>query len=392
MKKLKIGAVTTWPPHRDGIAIYSAELYRSLSANAEIDVFANKRPGQLRNSAEEPKGLVVIETWRRGSILFPLQILKNVLRSKPDIVHVQHGWLLYGGPPESLMLPPFLLLLRLSHRPLIITMHTIVRRGLVRYRFPLANQIVNLATLGITKMLALFSSQIIVLNDLARKVLLEEFGVRKDKVSIIPHGLKRANKSSENKWKANPLILSLGFLRKGKELDSLITGFQDFTMKYPDATLFVVGGVHAHDNATYSAMLKDLASYPEVMKKAIFWNFATENQLDDFVSASDAVVLLSSEHFYVESSGALARVADFEKPVICSKVPKFQAELTDGLNCIMVKPQDPKSLSEALCMLIEKKELSSKIALNLRTRFGANYWDSIAKKHLELYEAVLGDS
>ena len=118
----------------------------------------------------------------------------------------------------------------------------------------------------------------------------------------------------------------------------------------------------------------------------------TEQELDKFVSASDVVVLLSSEHFYVESSGTLARVAGFEKPIICSKVPKFQAELKDGVDCIMVKTHDPNSLSDAISMLIENKEFRNIIALNLKARFRKNYWNAIAKKHLELYEAVLSAS
>ena len=389
MKPLKVCAVTTWPPHKDGIAIYSAELYRSMSTNAEIKVVANKLPAQVRNAAEEPESLVVIDSWKRGGLFYSLRILSSVIRSKPDIVHVQHGWLLHGGTNSSIMFPSLLCLLHLSRRPLIVTMHTVVRRRFVRHRFRLVNQLANLATLWVTKMLALFSSKIIVLNELAKTVLLKEFALREDKVFVIPHGVKRASANSGNKWKAKPMILAVGFLRKGKDLECLITAFQDVSLKYPDATLLVVGGLHAHDDASHVTKLKHLASDLKVREKMIFQGFATEHELDEFVSASDMVVLLSSEHFYVESSGTLARVADFGKPVICSKVPKFQAELTDGVDCVMVKPHDPNSLSDAISLLIENKELRSAIALNLKVRFSTNYWDAIARKHLEVYEAVL---
>ena len=360
-----------------------------MSADAEIKILANKLPGDIRNIDREPKGIAVEQTWRRGSIFFPLQILNNILKSKPDIIHLQYGWLLYGGAAESTIFLPILLLLRLTQKPIIVTMHTVVLRSFVKYRFNVANQIANLAILGITKMLALASSCIIVLNDLAKEVLVKEFGIMEDKVVVIPHGSKEANASSKSERKANPLILSLGFLREGKDLDCLITSFKDVSVTYPNAELLIVGGKHAHDSGSFDTKLKELASQSRQITNIMFWDYASEYELDKFASASDVVVLLSSEHFYVESSGALARIANFEKPVICSRVPKFQSELEDGLNCIMVKPQDPESLANALRALIENEDLRNKIAANLKTRFGANHWDIIAKRHLKLYEAEL---
>jgi glycosyltransferase involved in cell wall biosynthesis len=251
----------------------------------------------------------------------------------------------------------------------------------------------NLTILCVTKIVALLSSKIIVLNEAAKNVLIKEFGVTEKKVSVIPHGVKRATSSPVNNLNLKPVILSMGFLRKSKTLECLITAFQNVLVKCPNTVLLVVGGLHAHDNDSASTLtsLKQLISDQKLNEKVILKGFVSEHELDKFISTSDIIVLLSSERFYVESSGTLARVADFERPIICSKVPKFQAELKNGVDCIMVIPNDRNSLSSAISLLIEKEGLRRNIALNLKNRFKKNYWETIAKKHLELYKAVISD-
>ena len=38
---MKVCAVTTWPPHRDGVALYSAELYKQTAKLVDLVVVAN---------------------------------------------------------------------------------------------------------------------------------------------------------------------------------------------------------------------------------------------------------------------------------------------------------------------------------------------------------------
>jgi glycosyltransferase involved in cell wall biosynthesis len=381
---MEVCAITTWPPHRDGIALYSAKLYTGMAKLANIKVATNTVSKQTSGAIKEINNIAVVRCWKRGNPLYILQILNRVLKSRADIVHVQHGWLLYGGVISSTLFPLLLCFLRLSHKRVIITMHTVIRRDAFTYGPFLVSQLAKMTTFLVTKMLAL----------LMKRVLLREFGLRKDKIIIIPHGVEKAKTvfEDEHKRKEKFQILSLSFLREKKRLEYLIKAFQRVSMQYPNARLVIIGGRHTHDDASCVTKLKRLVSNSSVRTKVIFTNFVTEDALNQFVLASDAIVLLSGERGYVETSGAVARVADFEKPVICSKVPKFQGELNDGNNCVMVEPSNSEHLSKAINLLLENAELRKNLALNLKTKFSPRYWDTVAKKHLKLYECVLKNS
>ena len=391
---MKVCVITTWPPHRDGIALYSAKLYTCMAKLVNVKVVANTVSKQTSSTIKETNNIAVVRCWKRGNPLYILQILNRVMKSRADIVHVQHGWLLYGGVISSTLFPLLLCFLRLIHKRVIVTMHTVIRRDAFTYGPFLVSQLAKMTTFLVTKMLALFSSKLVVHNKLMKSVLLREFGLRKDKTIIIPHGVEKAKTvfEDEHKRKEKFQILSLSFLREKKGLEYLIKAFQRASTQYPNARLVIIGGRHTHDDASYVTKLKLLVFNSSVRTKVIFTNFVTEDALNEFISASDVIVLLSGERGYVETSGALTRVADFEKPVICSKVPKFQGELNDGNNCVMVEPSNSEHLSKAINLLLENAELRKNLALNLKTKFSPRNWDTVAKKHLKLYECVLKNS
>lgn len=391
---MRVCAITTWPPHKDGIALYSAKLYTCMAKLVNVKVVANTVSEQASSTIKEIPNIAVVRCWKRGNPLYILQILNSALKSRADIVHVQHGWLLYGGVISSTLFPLLLCFLRLSRKRVIVTMHTVIRRSAFTYGSFLVSQLAKMTTVLVTKMLALFSSKLVVHNKLMKSVLLREFGLRKDKVIIIPHGVEKAKVvfEDEHEKKGKFQILSLGFLRERKGLEYLITAFHRVLMQHPNARLVIIGGRHAHDDASCLTKLKFLVSNSSVRTKVIFTNFVTEDALNEFISASDVVVLLSGERGYVETSGALARVADFEKSVICSKVPKFQGELNDGNDCVMVEPGNSEHLSKAINLLLENADLRKNLALNLKTKFSSRCWDTVARKHLKLYERILKNS
>jgi len=391
---MKVCAITTWPPHRDGLALYSAKLYACVAKLANVKVVTNTVSGLTSGTDKEINNITIVRCWKRGNPLYVLQILNRVLKSRADIVHVQHGWLLYGGVLSSTLFPLLLFFLWVCHKRVIVTMHTVIRREAFTYGSFLVNQLARTTTFLVTRMLASFSSRLVVHNKLMESVLLTEFGLRKDKAIIIPHGVAKAEIGfeAEHERKEGLQILSLGFLREKKKLEHLIEAFQRVLKQHPNARLVIIGERHAHDDASYATKLKLLVSNSNIGTQVMFADFVTEDALDEFISASDVIVLLSGERGYVETSGALARVADFEKPVICSKVPKFQGELSDGNDCVMVEPNNSEHLSKAINLMLENLNLRKNLALNLKTKFSPRYWDTVAKKHLELYTCVLTNS
>ena len=394
MKNMKICAVTTWPPHRDGVALYSAYLYGHMSKNAginEIIILANKSdssaPFKINLEKDRCK---VVRCWRRGSFLYPFKIFRDVLKENPNIIHLQHGWLLYGDKIHALLFPALLFFLRLLHKPVIVTIHTVVRRKARLYNNRIVNFMAKIAIIFLTRTIVKLSDRVIVHNHLMKKILEESYSLKKEekKIFVVPHGVKEILKKPMENTRENGAIqiLSLGFIRKKSGIEYLIEAFKSFSANYPNTTLVIVGGRHAHDKEDYTEAIKRiLANSP---KNIVFTDFIDEEKLDELIWKSEIVVLSAVEDCYIEASGSLARVAMYGKPVICNRVPKFEIELKDGEDCIMTKPKDKGSLMKALTLLFKDAKLRERLGCKLKEKFRGKCWSNVAKRHLELFKSV----
>ncbi len=385
---MKVCAVTTWPPHKDGIALYSAELYTQTAKLVDVEVVANIPRQQKLAESREETDVAVSRCWRRG-FRYPTRIFGSALKTNCHVVHLQHGWLLYGGLVSALLFPALLSFFRLGRKPFVVTMHTVIRKDAHIFADSVVNFLARIAVLFISRCILHFSDRVIVHNCLMKKVLQTEYGAKEEKISVIPHGVKKAAKKTKFSPKGEKLrILSLGFLRKGKGIEHLIEAFEKFLEKCPDAKLVIVGGSHAHDKTGYPQGFKRFLA-PKLQKQVSFTGFIDEASLVQLIWRSDIVVLQSTEPYYVEASGALATVADYGKPVICSRVPKFQSGMQDGEHYLAVAPSDSTELTKAFVLLLENTELRSHLGRNLKEKSKDRQWSTVAKEHVALYCRVL---
>jgi len=386
---LKMCAITTWPPHQDGISFYSAQLYDHIGRRIEVKVLANIINFTKRDS--EVGNCKIVRCWRRGSIAYPFKIFREIMMEKPDVIHLQHGWFLYGDKISPLLFPLLLFILRLTRKPLIVTMHTVIGWKPRLYENAILNFIARVIILLLTRSIVNLSDKIIVHNNLMKRALIDFYSLHRDhwKIFVIPHGVKEKAKKCRGVSKEEGIkILSLGFLRKQKGIEYLIEAFKIFSTQYPKSTLIIVGGKHAHDDGEYIKLLKRRLLYENV-KNVIFTGFIDEETLDKLIWESKIIVLPSLGSYYFEASGSLARVAMYGKPIVCSKVPKFKADLEDGKDCVMVEFNNPKKLADVLFLLVSDVNFRRKIGKNLGKKFRDRVWDKVAEQHINLFRDAL---
>jgi glycosyltransferase involved in cell wall biosynthesis len=206
------------------------------------------------------------------------------------------------------------------------------------------------------------------------------------KITIIPHGIRRCCALESPKRNCQARILSLGFIRERKGIEDLITAFKQVLRLFPGAKLIIVGGQHAHDKGEYRRNIQKLVE-PNLDKSVFFTGFVDERLLERLVHKSDIIVLISKD-VYVESSGALATVADCGKPIICSRIPKFQGDLKTGYDCIMVSPSNSTELSQAIVSLLKDQRFMEILRKNLAKHSESRNWETVAEQHVKLYAAV----
>jgi glycosyltransferase involved in cell wall biosynthesis len=240
----------------------------------------------------------------------------------------------------------------------------------------------------VLKSIVKFSDILIVHNPLMTETLKKEYNTNIDKIAIIPHGVKSACNPKEVQKSKEISIMSLGFLRKDKGISYLIQAFEKFLETYTDAKLIIVGGSHAHDKKDQSERFRQLLTQ-YTQKQVLFTGFVDDKRLEQLIWNSDIIVLQATEPYYVEASGALATVADYGKPVVCSKVPKFQCELRSEEHYLAVASSDSTELAQALTLLMRNEELRNRLGENLREEMKNRQWSTVAVEHIKLYEQLV---
>ncbi len=388
---MKVCAITTWPPHRDGVALYASDLYSHLQRLVLVKILGNLPDESEVSIPHTDEDTRVSRCWKRGSFSYPLRIFRAAFQESPHLLHLHHGWLLYGDVFSSSLFLVLLLLFRLSRKFCVVTMHTVIKRGAHIYDNPLQNLLAQMVIIFVSKFIVKVSDRVIVHNSLMKQILQREYALRDEgsKIVVIPHGVKKPSIKPRTRPKEKRVwILSLGFLRKSKVIAHLIEAFEQLLETAPHARLVIVGGRHAHDKTGFAPSFKSFLT-PILRKSLFFTGFLNEQALDALIWRSTIIVLQSTEHHYVEASGSICRVAGYAKPVICSKVPKFQSELCDGEDCLMTAPSDLPELTQALLSLATNPRLRMRLGANLRKKLENNGWAAVAKQHIKLYTSLL---
>ena len=223
---------------------------------------------------------------------------------------------------------------------------------------------------------------IAVSNDMKEKVV-QEYGVERKKVTVIPNGIDpkkffRTNKLDAQKQCGLELgskyILALSRLSPEKGLDSLIKAFLGVSRQ--DTTLLIVGDGPL--KSKLEEMVKDLG----ISKKVLFFGAVPHEETVKWYNAADVFCLPSlwegCPNVVIESLAS-------GTPVVASNVGGIPDLIPNDSYGILVPAGDPVSLARALDNALNKEWDREKIA-----KFGSrNTWDHVAGQIIEVFEKVL---
>lgn len=205
-----------------------------------------------------------------------------------------------------------------------------------------------------------------------------------DKTKIVPNGvdMDKFNISSlliQRKAK-HPLILSVGMLSRRKGQDVLIKAVPKILKVQPQAEFVIVGG--GPQRMRLTALSRQLG----VKKHVTFAGPVTDEQLKEYYSRADIVVLTSIEEFF---GLVLLEGMAMGKPVVATNVMGPRNIIKDGENGILVDPRNPEQLADAIINLLFNEELTRKISMKGRREIEEKYsLEIVVKRHEELYMSL----
>lgn len=378
-----------------GVANYERDLVANIPYRGGDAVYVICQKANGYYQEYEEGGFRIIRCFDKGP-LYLYQILKAVRRINPDIVHIQQELALYGNIVTAYEMQ--ILILALGRHKCVTTLHGVVSLKDVDKNFIAGNfstlptQIVKLGFYTVYKPLCLLTEKVVVHEMCFKKTLIEEYGVKEDKIHVIPHMSK--NLIPINKERARQMlnlkqrmdiVLFMGYATGYKGIDLLIEGFSEYAQKNKDAFLIIGAGKHPR----YESNIQYISEYKRLMNKAVAlipvtsyrWvGYIPEEQVCAYYSAADVSVYPYTVQ--IASSGPMSIAISYGKPFLASTAFSSFISNKDALF-----EKNKKSLAQALHKYFCKKtNLSNytKILMEERTAVNVGY------KTYKLYESMCG--
>jgi glycosyltransferase involved in cell wall biosynthesis len=223
----------------------------------------------------------------------------------------------------------------------------------------------------------------VVLGARSRDELLEAWpDIRR--VEVVPHGVDGifADTPVPAPDAAGPEILFFGNLDRYKGLELLIAAFALVRARVPTATLRIAGapsaeldldGLRARAGAVGGVELQ-LGYVPTPDVAALF-------------GAARVVAL----PYQIANQSGVAHVAyGFGRPVVATDVGDVRDVVRDGETGLLVTPNDPKALADALTRVLQQPQLATRWgAAGRRAVTAGGSWNSIAEQLEALYVDLL---
>ncbi len=361
-----------------------------------------------READELPKhgGRVkTLRIWDGRSILYPFMLWKEIMREKPNIVHVQFGphGEIYGGFFGEVMLV-LLLLLRLGGIKTTVTLHSTWIGYQVRERIKSYKTLSSVSFLAVpafrlymkllkwgTTLTQLSTTKI---DSSLRKAFLREFGFPPKSVVEIPHPCRqienipdRAECKKLLNLNGKIVILIFGYIRKGKGIEFAIQAMKILSDRHPDALLLIAGRPLDKDSENYLDTLitqtKDLLLGDSVRFRT---KYIPQDEIRLYFSAADIILFPYSES--VGASGPIHNSAGFGRAIVASNEGYHMKEAIGG-SLALFRSRSSQSLAHVLDDVLSSK--SRRLAMGETNREYANRenWQLAAKRTLDYYRLVL---
>src|ERR1700730_3554564 len=295
-----------------------------------------------------------------------------------EVVSVQHEFGIYGGPAGSHLLA----LLRDLHMPVVTTLHTVLRE-------PNADQ------RAVMKQLDELSSRFIVMSDRGKDYLEEIFGIVREKVDVIPHGIPDIPFIDPNYNKdqfgveGKIVLLTFGLLSPNKGIENVIEGLPSILAQHPNVVYIVLGATHpnliARDGETYRLKLERLVADRGVAANVIFYNrFVTQEELKEFIGAADIYITPYLNESQI-TSGTLAYSFGAGKAVVST--PYWHAkELLADQRGILVPFSDPQAIAQGVNRFLRDPVLMTATRKRARKLGRGMIWPAVAQLHMESFQ------
>ncbi len=300
------------------------------------------------------------------------------------LVSIQHEHGIFGGDDGAYILD-FVTALR---APVIATLHTVLKRPSESQR-------------AIVQGMARQCACIVVMSNVAAELLGNSYGVRGQKIHVIPHGIPEMEPRDQQRLKAKfgvsgqRMLLTFGLLGPNKGIETVIRALPAVVATFPDLVYFVIGATHPtilrrHGEA-YRTTLEGEAERLGVREHVVFRDqFVTSQELCNYLQAADIFVSPYQNEAQV-TSGALSYAMGAGAAAVSTPYWHAQELLAAGRGALFPFG-DSDALSRTLTSLLSSPAELERVRSSAYEFTRSMVWPRIGEAYLALGLKVLTET
>ncbi len=375
--------ITSYPPRECGIATYSQDLVKSLAAKFNQSFSIKVCPVEAENEshAYNSETEYILNPSQSGSF----SILSENINENPQIkvIVIQHEFGFFSEKTEE-----FISFLQMLTKPVVIVFHTVI---------PHPGQVLKAEVQRIVD----FSTSIIVMTHFSADVLINDYEIVEEKITVIPHGthlvLHSDKKLLKDKYQLGDkkVLSTFGLLSSGKNIETTIEALPAIIQKNPDVIFLIIGKTHPsvvkQEGEKYREMLKAKVSELCLENHVKFINyFLPLPDLLEYLQLTD-IYLFTSKDPNQAVSGTFSYAISCGSSIVSTPIPHAREVLKNDAG-IIIDFENPQQLTSAVNQLLADEQLRKNISSNALHRMASTAWENSAIAHAMLLDAISGEN
>jgi len=231
-----------------------------------------------------------------------------------------------------------------------------------------------------------------------KEQLVQTFGVRDEKITIVPFGTydmvpQSALTGAEARKRlglscANRTILFFGHIAPYKGIDLLVDAFARLAAQHQDYRLVIAGGPMKESEQHWQQVqrvIEESAMREQVLEHG---RFIDDKEIELYFKAADVLVL---PYTHIFQSGVLFMSYTFGLPVIATDIGSFSRDIVEGFTGYLCRPNDPIDLAKIIDKYFSSEMFKNidEQRLKIKSFIQASHsWDVAAARTSEVYDRL----